>query len=332
LSETVIHFGPDPAFVGGMGRVIDAYARHGIGGLACAHPTWVPAPRRRTVRLTLGALRRIASADRRTIVHVHLSERGSFVREGAILALAGARRMRTVATLHGGEFMPFAERHPRLVAGVLGRAGAIVCLSAEVEEHVKSLLPRARTFRVPNPVMVDDGSPPADGTSERVLFAGEIGLRKGVDVLLDAWPRVAARRPQARCVLVGPATTLEVPSNDSFQVHGPQSPEAIGCLLRESRMVVLPSRAEAMPMILVEAQGAARPFVATPVGAVPELAQHGGVLVPVEDPARLAEAILDLLDRPRLAADLGEQGRAFVRSTRSVEVVDARIRSVYEGL
>jgi glycosyltransferase involved in cell wall biosynthesis len=100
--------------------------------------------------------------------------------------------------------------------------------------------------------------------------------------------------------------------------------------LSRARVAVLPSRAEAMPMFLLEAMAAGRPFVSTPVGAVPELARHGGVLVPCDDVDALAAGLVKLLSQPRLAAELGARGREFCRRELASAELDAQLRELYE--
>jgi glycosyltransferase involved in cell wall biosynthesis len=315
-----------------MATVLNVYREHGIGGTVIVHPTWVPDRPRQTLRLTLASLALVTRLPRTTVVHVHLSERGSFLREGAILVLASLCRRRTVATIHGADFLTFSGEHRTITGRVLKHAETVLCLSEATCERVRALAPSAKVAQIPNPVVIDDQSPPADLTTELVVFAGEIGLRKGADVLAEAWPVIAKLRPEASCVFVGPPTQLEITRHERLSVRGPASPSEMVQLLREARVVVLPSRAEAMPMILIEAQGAGRPFVATPVGAIPELAAHGGVLVPIDDAASLAREIVVLLERPEVARELGTRGQQYASQTRSVRVVDDLVREVYDGL
>jgi glycosyltransferase involved in cell wall biosynthesis len=331
-SDVIFHYGPDPRFVGGMATVLNVYRENSVGGDVVIRPTWVPKQFLRTLSLTARALWGVMQLPRARVVHVHLSERGSFVREGAILALAARRGLRTVATIHGSEFVRFSESHPRLVAWVLRHVQAVICLSVATSERVRVLAPGAKVCAIPNPAVIDDDSPPVQLTRELVVFAGEVGIRKGADILEGAWQTIAARRPDAECVLVGPPTSLEVAAQGRLSVRSSASADDIRVLLREARVVVLPSRAEAMPMILIEAQGAGRPFVATPVGAIPELAAHGGVVVPVGDIPALADAVTSLLAEPAYAADLGGRGQRHARETRSIEIVDGRLRSLYDQL
>jgi glycosyltransferase involved in cell wall biosynthesis len=81
----------------------------------------------------------------------------------------------------------------------------------------------------------------------------------------------------------------------------------------------------------VEAMSLGRPFVSTPVGGIPELAGEGGLLVPVGDTAGLADRLTDLLADPTLARTIGERGRQFCIATRSIALIDRRLRELYSA-
>jgi glycosyltransferase involved in cell wall biosynthesis len=330
VTLVIHHFGPDPATVGGMATVIRLLTEHRVGGdVVDCHPTWSPQSPLTTTRLVTAAARALLAMPAGDVAHMHLSERGSFLREGSLLALAHRRGLVTVATLHGASFVPFAHRCPGLVSRVLRRADLITCLDREALEIVRIDAAGSRSELVPNPVLVDDSFTPADQTDELVVFAGEIGLRKGADVLHRAWQLVAQRRPRARCLVVGPMGDFAPPDTERLEVRPAADPNEMQAILRRARVVTLPARAEAMPMILAEAMSSARPFVSTPVGGIPELAGEGGVLVPVGDERALADRLTELLANPDLARTIGERGRRFCLQTRSIEVIDARLRELY---
>jgi glycosyltransferase involved in cell wall biosynthesis len=330
MTRVVHHFGPDPATLGGMASVIRVLTEHRVGGdVVDSRPTWTPAAPLTSARVAVAAARALLQMPGDEVAHVHLSERGSFLREGALLALARRRGLVTVATIHGASFVPFARRHPWLVAAVLRRARLITCMDQETLELVRRSAPGARCELLPNPVFIDDSFVPADETEELVLFAGEIGLRKGADVLQRAWRLVAQRRPQARCVMVGPVTDFTAPETERLEVLAAATSSEVKEMMRSARVIALPSRAEGMPMALTEAMSLARPFVSTPVGGIPELAAAGGMLVPVGDELALADRLTELLADANLARTIGERGRQFCLQTRSIEVIDARLRKLY---
>lgn len=326
----VHHFGPHPAHVGGMATVLSLFGQRRLAADSVTlHPTWVPNDHARTAQLTGSALRAVGRLRSDEIVHVHLATKGSLPRKGAVLAYASARALPTVVTLHGADFAQFADRHPVAVARVLRRARVITALSDDAEAAARHLAPDAIVRQVPNPIELADHVRPASATGSVALFAGEIGTRKGADVLTRAWGTVQARVPDARCIVVGPPGDYAPPPDAGLEVLPPASPDAVGELLQQARVAVLPSRAEGMPMFLLEAMAAARPFVATPVGAIPRLADAGGTLVPVGDHERLATALIELLEDPDRAERLGRQGRELCRSQRSPELVATTFAGLY---
>jgi glycosyltransferase involved in cell wall biosynthesis len=254
VTLVVRHFGPDPGTVGGMASVIRVFAEHNVGAdMVSVSPTWKPAAPLATARLVGAATRTLLQMPPLQVAHVHLSERGSFLREGSLLVLARRHGLVTVATLHGASFVPFALSHPRLVSLVSRRAHLITCLEQETLDAVRRCAPEVRSEIVANPVAVEESFIPADQTDELVLFAGEIGLRKGADVLYRAWQTVARRRPQAHCLMVGPSTDFAPPGTERLEVRASVKPREMREILRGARVVALPSRAEGMPMILTEA-------------------------------------------------------------------------------
>jgi glycosyltransferase involved in cell wall biosynthesis len=323
------HFGPSTEYVGGMASVIATLVTHSLGvEKAIAVPTWVPRSHVRSGLLAARAAALVLRLPRCTAIHVHMSEGGSFVREAAILAVAKCRRLPRMVTIHGPGFADFSDRRPRLVGMVLRMASAITVLSEVDLAAVRRAAPSAHVEILPNPMPLDSDAGPVAETPEVVLFAGEVGLRKGADVLQQAWEMVARHRPLAKCIVVGPATELRLPETERLEVRGPVASEEVKKLIREARVIALPSRGEALPMILTEAMAAGRPFVSTPTGGIGSLAD-GGLIVPVEDHRALAEALIALLADPEHAQALGSAGRALCRKRMSPEAVGVRLRQLY---
>jgi glycosyltransferase involved in cell wall biosynthesis len=315
-----------------MASVIRVFTEQSIGGdVVDAYPTWSPQSHLDTTRLVASAARALLGMPVTDVAHIHLSEGGSLLREGALVALADRRGLVTVATIHGAQFAPSARRLAWLASAVLRRADLVTCLDPEALALIRAAAPDVDSEVVPNPVLAQDSFIPADETDELVLFAGEIGTRKGADVLHRAWRLVAERRPHARCVMVGPVGDFSPPRAERLEVRAAVEASAMQALLREARVIALPSRAEAMPMVLTEAMSVGRPFVSTPVGGITELAPEAGMLAAVGDAAGLADRLTDLLADPGLARRMGERGRRFCLQTRSIEILDARWRGLYSG-
>ena len=150
-----------------------------------------------------------------------------------------------------------------------------------------------------------------------VLMPAVMRPGKGHDVMLDAFARVARAQPLARLLLAGTGP-LEAglrdraaPLGDAVKFLGHR--EDMAALLSAADIVALPSAAEALPTVLLEAAAAARPVVATAVGGTAEIVKdcRTGWLVDAGDAAGLADGIVALLADPDRAHRFGAEGRAL---------------------
>jgi glycosyltransferase involved in cell wall biosynthesis len=329
----VIHIGPHPLTVGGTQSVIRTIKDFGIGADEISvRPTWNES----RLLANSGLVRRAAGTILRThpstIIHVHLSNGGAYIRDGPLIALARARGLRVVVSIHGFDFPEFSDAHPRLVRAILSKAHGILCLSEDARDAIQRLRVKGNVRRLANPVAIDEDSPPVHNTEPVALFAGTIGRRKGVDVLVDAWRMLLARGTHGHCRLVGPIDDYEPPALERMTLEASVDPRGIKPLIRSSRVILLPSRAEGMPMILTEALAAGRPFIATPVGGTEELAPCEEMLVPVDDAGALADAMERFLVDPDRAQRVGTCCQQFCRDTRGPEVIDRELRKFYLAL
>jgi glycosyltransferase involved in cell wall biosynthesis len=332
--RAVVHYGPAPGTPGGMAAVLEALAALPVDGFpARVVTTWHPDARFWSLGAVTRSLLGLRARDRRrAISHVHLSERGSFVREGAVVVAASLAGSDVVVSLHGADFEEFLDGHRRLVRFVLGRAAVVCALGPRTAEVVGPLVPRGRVVVVPNPAALPSATTSAGEQDERVLFAGEVGTRKGVDVLLDAWPDVIASRPSARLLIAGPPGDVaerEVPGVEWLGVLGRND---VGRLLDEVRVAVLPSRAEVLPMFVLEAMARGRPVVASDVAEIAWLVGDGGTTVPPQDRDALARALVELLGSPSAAEAAGRAGRARAEAEFAGPAIADVLRGVYSSL
>jgi glycosyltransferase involved in cell wall biosynthesis len=328
----VIHVGPDMYSWGGTQSVIRAIRDNNIGADEIRFlSTWNGPDHAKNLFLTARSAVALTRASRTSIVHFHMTNGGAWLREGALIRLARARGFRVVVTIHGYDFPEFAQSHPRTVGNTLNQTNHVILLSEEARAVAVGLAPSVPTSVVANPIAIDREAAGAGSTPPVVLFAGTIGRRKGVDVLVEAWRLLLAEGIEGRCRIVGLADDYAPPPTERLSVEGPVHPDAVRELLRSVRVVALPSFAEGMPMILTESLAGARPFVATPVGGTAKIASDPSMLVPVGDAPALAAAIGRYLRDPDLAERDGLLGQAHISATRSPAVIDAELRRIYEG-
>lgn len=162
---------------------------------------------------------------------------------------------------------------------------------------------------------------PSDGGDDFepgfLLFVGRLRIRKGVEVLLEAFAGVLRERPGARLLIAGTGeqeASLRARAGElgpAVRFLGRCDGARVRRLLGGARCLVVPSIYEGMPLVILEAMSEAVPVVASAVSGIPEVVVDGetGWLVPPEDPGRLAAALLAALDDPAAAAARGDAGR-----------------------
>jgi L-malate glycosyltransferase len=182
---------------------------------------------------------------------------------------------------------------------------------------------------------------PDGGREKWIVLVGNMESDvKGHPWLLAAAVPVLRDFPETRFVLVGDGaqrkdferqvTQLGVEKQFSFLGRRDDVPQILSCC----DMAVLPSRSEGLPNAVLEYLAAGLPTVASGVGGNLEIVENGrtGLLVPPEDSAALAAAILRLLRDPDLAASLGTNGREHVASHFSFQRMIAMTEELYGEL
>jgi glycosyltransferase involved in cell wall biosynthesis len=210
-----------------------------------------------------------------------------------------------------------------------------------------------RLVTLPNAVDLDrfaPASPPFAPRSlpdhdDMVLFCGSLSERKGIEDYLQVAAAVLARRPRSLFVVAG--DDLVTAGAHRRRMEELARERGLGervrftgfvddprPLLQAATLVVLPSRLEGMPLVLLEAAACAKPVVAYRIAGVDELVVDGvdGRLVAVGDVGGLAAATLELLENPELAAAMGGRGRQRVEAHHCARRYAARVVEIYDQL
>jgi glycosyltransferase involved in cell wall biosynthesis len=172
-----------------------------------------------------------------------------------------------------------------------------------------------------------------------VGFVGWLLPIKGPEYLLKAMEYVWPEHPEASLVFVGKGDldldlrtqALEVSANGRVKFLGWRND--INEIMPVFDMLVLPSLNEGMGRVLVEAMAAGKPVVASRVGGIPDLVQHGetGYLVPPADEKALADGIKKLLDDPGNAWEMGQRGKEYCQKF-SLEAMIEKLDDLYSDL
>jgi glycosyltransferase involved in cell wall biosynthesis len=287
------------------------------------------------------------------IVHTHSSKAGALGRLAANRAGIGT-------IVHTPHVFPFQMEQPALVRALYtaierllaARCHAMICVSRAEQSAARShkLCADEKLRHIPNGIELT-----TNFVASAASLRGELGLpvdrkliglvgrvshQKGADTLLAAAPAIRAAHPDAEFVIVGdgpemPALRQQIDSANLGAVcHLPGAREDAQRFYPLFDVLALPSRWEGLPYTLLEAMAAGVPVVASSVGGNSEVLITGvnGLLVPQQDPARLSEAIVQILDDSDLARSLGSAARETVRSDYSLDEMMRRTAELYEEL
>lgn len=287
------------------------------------------------------------AAWRPDLVHLNFAAGGSVYRKYALLRVARLFGARAMLHFHGQFtaeevaapslmmrcFVRLCRRADRVV--VLGEAyrrafvDSIGVAAANVTVLANGIPDFAPDLHLPKPV--DD--------SVRLLFAGEVGERKGADLLLDALGRLA-RAPAWTCVIAGNGDLAPYRAQaeasgvaDRVRFTGWIDAEEMHRLMRACDVVVLPSRSEAMPLALIEGACAGAALIATPVGEVRDVVVPGenGLLVE-PDAEALAEAIRFLCAHPDTRSRMQAASRRLYEARFELTAFVARLGALYRAV
>ncbi len=269
------------------------------------------------------------------VLHGHGAKGGAYARLAAHLQ---RQKRLCLYTPHGGSlhyvptstrgrvFMALERRLERMTDGIIFE-------SAFAAERYATQVgrPRAPSRVIPNGVLAEEFEPIThDADASNFVFVGELRHLKGIDVLLEALAMVnRTRRVTATIVGSGP---------DAAQFKALVSKLGLEAVTRFTgalpartafkmgHVLIMPSRAESFPYIILEAGAAGLPVITTRVGGIPEITGESGTpLLMPGDVEALTAALFDALDSPDV---LGNQALALRQRIARHFTVESMTKSV----
>jgi phosphatidylinositol alpha-mannosyltransferase len=312
--------GPPPADVIPVGRSVIVPANRAL-------PNIVLSPR------AVRKIRRVLERERFDVLHLH--EPMTPVICTATLAWA---RTPVVATFHASGELGWLHAGRPMWGFLMERIDRRIAVSPAARDSASRWFPGE--YRViPNGVLVPERADPA-GRENRVVFVGRHDPRKGMPVLLRAWPDIH-RRTGARLRLVG-ADPLMVRLALQRSGTDPAGIDALGFLpqdeltdeLQSAKALVAPSLGgESFGMVLTRPFACATPVVASDIDGYRQvMTDETGVLVPPGEPGLLADAVVGLLADESRRQAMGAAARRVAEERYSWDEIGRRLAAVYEEL
>jgi phosphatidylinositol alpha-mannosyltransferase len=276
-------------------------------------------------------IRRALQTERFDVLHLHEPMTPAICI--ATLALA---RVPLVATFHAHGALGWMRIGEPLWGFLADRLDARIAVSEHALRSAQAWLPGDYEV-VPNGVLIPECAD-AGGREHRILFAGRQEPRKGLHVLLRAWPeirgktgavlRIAGADPLAVRLLL----SRERVSDDGIDVLGFLSQDDLTRELLSAKALVAPSLGgESFGMVLTRAFACATPVVASDIPGYREvMTPEAGVGFPAGDVGALTEAVVSLLENESRRHALGEGARRLAVARYSWDDIARRLVSIYE--
>jgi phosphatidylinositol alpha-mannosyltransferase len=276
-------------------------------------------------------IRRVLARERFDVLHVHEPMTPAI----CVATLAFARTP-VVATWHASGPLGYMKLGLPLWGFLLERIDYRIAVSEPARATIAAWIPGEWEI-LPNGTLTPDEADPAN-REQRILFVGRQERRKGLHVLLRAWPDIR-RRTGATLRIIGAdplAVTLLIRrvgiDSDGIEIAGFLSQEALTAELLSAKAMVAPSiGGESFGMVLTRAFACATAVVASDIGGYREVIEPGtAVLVPAGEPGALADAVVALLEDEDRRRGIGAAARRLAVERYSWCGIARRLKEIYE--
>ena len=279
------------------------------------------------------------------VCHVHTALGSSYKRKYLVCLQAKEAGVPYILHVHEGDFerqyeaMP--SREQTKVKFMLTNASKVIALSDEWAAYF------SQKFQLNNIVVLENAVFVPERVNEekdptKFLYLGSMCYRKGIDILLEAFARVVTSHPEAKLLLAGGGELLDeykqlaktLGLGTSVKFLGWADEHMRARLLDSCFVSILPSRAEGLPMCVLESMAAGCVPIATKVGGLPDLIDDGvnGILVDPDDSKTLAQKMIFCIRHQDMVRQLAENGRQTIVDRYSMAKYLTRLESLYENV
>lgn len=277
------------------------------------------------------------------VVHVHTSHWYSFFQSSAYVFYAAfVWRVPVVLHIHGSSFDSFVDSESRLLGAfqalVFDQCTTVVVLSEYWSDVVGGHVEEEKLFVLPNAVDPDDYDPQYDATPPHVAFVSNHIPRKGIEEFVAAVDDLLDEGVRMRVTIAGAGPLSHrsealAARRAAVTYEGYVTEARKREILNEASVFVLPTHAENLPIVLLEAMAGGNALVSTTVGAIPSLVDDdNGVLVAPGDEQELRTALSTLLADPARIESMARTSRVRAEREYSWRTAVDALEGLYREL
>ena len=279
------------------------------------------------------------------VIHVHTAIPDCY----AVLKLKRFHRLPVICHVRGSDIhtYPYLNKfNYRLVKWALENSDLIISVSEALKKEIFKLGIRKNIQVVYNGVDLtsfrkSDGERQSTRRilnihkNDRVLlFVGSLIKEKGIDELLTAFKEIKNKHNKVKLLIVGDGPKKRDIENSSDIILAGKIPHSkLPFYYNASDIFVFPTHKEGLPNVVLEALASELPVVTTYVGGIPEVVKscHNGILIAPMDIKALVNALLYLIENPKIAKDMGRNGRDTVSRKFTWEISAKNLMKIYEN-
>jgi len=292
-------------------------------------------------------LYRILFIKNSKIAHIHMASKTSFYRKSLLIILLRTFKIPILIHLHGGGYHEFFESSSPIMQNyikwIFSLTKKTVLLSHSWQVWYKETINMNESIVVYNGVhdYLIKGALPLNNRTNEILFLGRLNKAKGVYDLLSAFKELVKKNPNIYLKLAGDGEVDDVKEyvtkigiSQNVKFLGWVNETAKYTLFNESKIYILPSYNEGLPMGLLEAMSAGLPVISTRVGGIPEVIQNkeNGLLIVPGDIKALKESLINLFENSDLSFKLGNNARKSYLKNFSSSIMSKKFEVIYDEL
>jgi len=297
------------------------------------------------------AIIRLVRNEHFDLIHAHW-----LIPQGFIAALGmwiAGKNVPLLCTSHGGDLFALKGKGlQRLKRRIMDKSAALTVVSKAMKKTVVDMGVAPDKVEV-IPMGVDlkglfTPDPGVQRKTDELLFVGRLVEVKGLQILLDAMPKVLAKHPGIRLVVAGAgpleselrASAAKLNMTDCVDFLGMVPQLKLPSLYQQATLAVFPfivtksGVQEGFGLVVVEAMGCCCPVIAGDLPAIHDTVVHeeNGLIFPSGNAQALADSILKLLDDPEFRARLAGEGRKSVVQNFDWEIIAGKYSHIYQEL
>lgn len=282
--------------------------------------------------------------NRPNIVHIHMSNNGSFYRKSILVLMGKSLGLPIIIHIHAASFEDFYNANffqKKYCYLILNSVDLLIVLSQEWKKYFSKIVPKKKIEVLYNGVFKMEEEIKRTNLMPACLFLGRLGKRKGTYDLLISIKKLKEKGIKSKFILAGDGEIDEVKTKireyeiESFvEILGWINSDQKEELLKKVDLLVLPSYNEGLPMAILEGMNFSLPIISTYVGGIPEVINNGenGYLIKPGDIEALTNSLEILINNEKTRSEMGIRNKKLIQNNFDINMIMVDLSNIYVGL